>query len=137
MIIINIHWGKEYQGKNNQAQQNLAHQIIDTGADLIIGHHSHVVQNIELYNDKLIFYSLGNFIFDQYFSKEVQQSIAIGVEINSSNEIYHLFPINSQLSQPFLMSQQEADLFLADLASKSTANLSEQIKKGTINIRRD
>jgi len=43
----------------------LAHQFIDQGADLIVGTHPHVVQEVEIYKNKLIFYSLGNFIFDQ------------------------------------------------------------------------
>jgi len=66
-------------------QQNVAHKLIDSGADLIIGSHPHVVQEVELYHsqarnkDALIFYSLGNFIMDQYFSKETQESLMVGL----------------------------------------------------------
>ncbi|GAJ05747.1 unnamed protein product, partial [marine sediment metagenome] len=71
-LIISLHWGEEYKLINSSAQQRVAHKIIEAGADLIIGHHPHVVQNIEKYQGKLIFYSLGNFIFDQYFSPDTQ-----------------------------------------------------------------
>ena len=64
MVIVNIHWGEEYKQKFNSKQQVLAHQLIDLGADIIIGHHPHVVQGLEIYKNKPIFYSVGNFIFD-------------------------------------------------------------------------
>lgn len=62
-VIINFHWGVERQYTPNTAQKNIAHFAIDNGADLIIGHHPHVVQSIEKYKDKIICYSMGNFCF--------------------------------------------------------------------------
>ncbi len=133
-LIISIHWGEEYQLKNSFSQQKLAHSMIDAGADLIIGHHPHVVQNIETYKKKLIFYSLGNFIFDQYFSKETQQGLAVGLEIYPSKQVFRLFPIQSKLSQPFLMEQAEAEKFLEELALRSSPQLLDGIKNGIIKI---
>ena len=72
LVLVNIHWGEEYEKQFNKKQQDLAHLMINAGADIIIGHHPHVVQGIEIYKGKLICYSLGNFTFDQYFS-EVQK----------------------------------------------------------------
>ena len=135
-LIISAHWGKEYQVKSSIRQQKLAREIIDAGADLIIGHHSHTVQEIEIYKNKLIFYSLGNFIFDQYFSKYTQQGLAIRLEINKNKLAFQLFPIQSKLSQPFLMEQKESEEFLEKLAERSDKNLSEQIKNGIIKIKR-
>ncbi len=135
-LIVIFHWGNEYQTKSSTLQQNLAHRIIDAGADLIIGHHPHVVQEIEEYNNKLIFYSLGNFIFDMYFSQETQQGLVVGAEIYSDKVIYRLFPIQSQLSQPFLMLPTEADLFLAELANRSSLYLSDSIEQAKIEIAR-
>ncbi len=63
IVIINVHWGIERDYTPNSVQKNMAHFAIDEGADLIIGHHPHVVQSVEKYNDKYIFYSLGNFAF--------------------------------------------------------------------------
>ena len=133
-LIVSAHWGKEYQLKSSVIQQKLAREIIDAGANLIIGHHPHTVQEIEIYKDKLIFYSLGNFIFDQYFSKNTQQGLAVGLEINEDKLLFRLFPIQSKLSQPFLMEQKESEEFFEKLAERSNENLSEQIKNGIIEI---
>ncbi|MFZ2190420.1 MAG: CapA family protein [Candidatus Magasanikiibacteriota bacterium] len=107
-IIVMPHWGTEYiTDKPNRVQVSEAHKIIDAGADLIIGTHPHVIQPIEKYNSKIIFYSLGNFIFDQYFSPETQQGLNIGVnlkrEYNNINSELTILPITvSSESQPSL-----------------------------------
>ncbi|MBI4128540.1 MAG: CapA family protein, partial [Parcubacteria group bacterium] len=62
-IVVMIHWGTEYVLTHNRQQERVAHALIDAGADVIFGHHPHVVQDIEVYEGKAIFYSLGNFIF--------------------------------------------------------------------------
>lgn len=62
-VIINFHWGEESQYVPNNVQKYIAHFAIDNGADLIIGHHPHVIQGIEKYKDKFICYSLANFCF--------------------------------------------------------------------------
>ena len=134
-LIVSIHWGNEYQIKSSVCQQKLARKIIGAGADLIIGHHPHVVQEIEIYNNKLIFYSLGNFVFDQYFSKQTQQGLAVGLEIYPNKNIYKLFPIQSKLSQPFLMEQKQAKKFLEKLSERSNHDLAEEIKGGVIEIK--
>ncbi len=87
-VIVNFHSGVEYKTKSNSNQQNLYHQIIDAGADVIIGHHPHVAQEYEVYNGKPIFYSLGNFIFDQYFSAETQAGLAVSLILKADNSIY-------------------------------------------------
>jgi poly-gamma-glutamate synthesis protein (capsule biosynthesis protein) len=63
IVVINFHWGDEGKYIPNDVQKYLAHYSIDNGADLIIGHHPHVIQGIENYKGKLIAYSLGNFCF--------------------------------------------------------------------------
>ena len=63
LIIVNFHWGIEKEYTPNDTQKELAHFAIDEGADLVIGHHPHVLQSIEKYNGKYIAYSLGNFCF--------------------------------------------------------------------------
>lgn len=131
-LIVIFHWGKEYQLKSSVFQQKLAHQTIDAGADLIVGSHPHVVQEIEKYKGKLIFYSLGNFVFDQYFSKETQEALAVGLEIYPEKLIFRLFPIQIKKSQPCLGSFSFSKKFLEKLALKSSPSLSEKIKKGII-----
>lgn len=63
LIIASFHWGEEGSYTPNETQISLAHSAIDNGADLVIGHHPHVLQGIEKYNGKYIVYSLGNFCF--------------------------------------------------------------------------
>lgn len=63
IVIINFHWGIEGNYTPNEVQTHIAHYAIDNGADVIIGHHPHVLQSIERYKNKIIFYSLGNFAF--------------------------------------------------------------------------
>lgn len=62
-VIVSFHWGKEASGIVQDYQRKAAHNAIDAGADVIIGHHPHVLQGIELYKNGVIFYSLGNFTF--------------------------------------------------------------------------
>jgi AmmeMemoRadiSam system protein B len=112
-LIINIHWGEEYQQKSNKFQQDLGHQLIDLGADAIIGHHPHVVEEMEVYKGHPIFYSLGNFIFDQYFSKETQEGISVGLIIADDGKIiWHVFPFFSKKSQVQLMLGAQREKFM-------------------------
>lgn len=87
IIIVFCHWGVEYSLEPNAGQKDLAHQFINKGADLVIGSHPHVVQPSENYNGKTIYYSLGNFIFDQYFSEDVRRGLGVQLEINSQTKI--------------------------------------------------
>lgn len=75
LVIVSFHWGDEYTNVPNYHQINLAHAAIDAGADLIIGHHPHWIQTAEFYKDKLILYSLGNFVFDQMWSQETREGL--------------------------------------------------------------
>ena len=139
-IITFLHWGNEYEEKSSQTQQNIAHKLIDSGADLIIGSHPHVVQEIELYHseernkDALTFYSLGNFIMDQYFSKETQESLIVGLVKNEGNLKFVLMPAKLPDSQPQLMNQVEKNTFLLELANRSSKELKNQILSGVITL---
>jgi len=63
-LIVSLHWGDEYISFPSVQQVTLAHEIIDAGVDVIIGHHSHVLQPFEKYKNRIIAYSLGNFVSD-------------------------------------------------------------------------
>jgi len=84
LVIVSIHWGEEYQLQPSLEQKYFAHLAIDSGADLVIGHHPHVVQPIEEYKQGWIVYSLGNFIFDQGFSQETMQGLLLEVLIEGA-----------------------------------------------------
>jgi len=75
-------------------QRNYAHQAIDSGADLIIGHHPHTLQGLEIYQGKLIAYSLGNFVFGSY-SRSVEESMILKVRFeNGSLKEAEIIPID-------------------------------------------
>lgn len=81
ILVVSYHWGEEYS-EHTQRQEELAKSSIDNGANLVIGHHPHVIQDIEEYNGGLIAYSLGNAIFDQNFSKETMEGLLLQVDIS-------------------------------------------------------
>lgn len=68
-VIVYVHWGVEHTTELTDHQTYLAHAYVDAGADLVLGSHSHCLQGIENYNGSLIFYSLGNYIFNQNIEK--------------------------------------------------------------------
>ncbi len=100
IIIISLHWGDEYQTQSNINQQDIAHQLIEAGADLIVGHHPHVVQEIEQYQNGWIAYSLGNFVFDQNFSKETMEGLILKVIIKNK-KISEITPLKIKINNAF------------------------------------
>jgi len=82
VLIVFCHWGEEYQPVAGIEIQSLAHQFIELGADLVIGTHPHVIQQQEIYQGQPIYYSLGNFVFDQYFQPETKKGLLVGVTLN-------------------------------------------------------
>ncbi len=79
LVVISMHWGEEYATSSNYFQKETGRALIDAGADLIIGTHPHVVQEVERYRKGYIVYSLGNFVFDQYFSKATMTGLMFKV----------------------------------------------------------
>jgi poly-gamma-glutamate synthesis protein (capsule biosynthesis protein) len=82
VVVVTFHDGVEYVANASQHQIDFAHAAVDYGADIVIGHHPHVVQNMELYKEKYIFYSLGNFVFDQMWSEETRRGLSLMITAN-------------------------------------------------------
>ncbi len=125
IVIVSLHWGDEYADYPSLWQKNLAHALIDSGADLIIGHHPHVVQGIEKYSPSSpkavsfaplgratktesdgqgktgwIAYSLGNFVFDQNFSEETMKGLMVKAIIRNK-KLTDFKPIRIDISKTF------------------------------------
>jgi len=83
IVIISLHWGDEYKTQSNDFQKRFGRALIDAGADMIIGHHPHVAEEVEYYKDGWIAYSLGNFVFDQNFSEETMSGLLLEVTTKS------------------------------------------------------
>lgn len=76
LTIVSFHWGAEKRTTPKEYQIYYAHKAIDLGADLVLGHHPHVLQGLELYKNRLIAYSLGNYVFASY-SEDARDSIVL------------------------------------------------------------
>ncbi|MBX4200250.1 CapA family protein [Candidatus Parcubacteria bacterium] len=128
-LVVFAHWGVEYNQKVTNAQRVSAHQFIDVGADLVLGAHPHVIEPVEVYKDKAIFYSLGNFIFDQNFSLATRQGLAVRMELSKSKVDYHLIGI--QMDRDHLVFpekeafQPETNILISELseALKQTVDI--------------
>lgn len=75
LVVCSFHWGQEYQDHPNAQQKKLGRLAVRSGADIVHGHHPHVLQGVEFYRGGLIAYSLGNFIFDQRHTKPRQSGL--------------------------------------------------------------
>ncbi|MEZ4742832.1 MAG: CapA family protein [Bdellovibrionota bacterium] len=99
--IVSFHWGVERTHTPKAYQKELAHLSINAGADMVIGHHPHVLQSIEIYKSKPIFYSLGNFAFSSYTLHSPQQGMSVRVKFpkdttGKKRPTYDLVPLNVQ-----------------------------------------
>ncbi|SRR6056297_1033 len=81
LVAVSLHWGTEESNMETKEQREIAHAMIDGGADIIIGHHPHVIQGVEIYRGRPIIYSLGNYIFDQN-DENNKQGMAAEIEIS-------------------------------------------------------
>ncbi len=101
-LVALVHWGDEYEPAHNEFQETFAHFLIDNGVDIVFGAHPHVIEDRETYKGKEIFYSLGNFIFDQYWNDEVQTGLVVKVTVGDELTIEPV-TIKSEHSQPFVL----------------------------------
>ena len=86
-IIISIHWGKDYSNFYTKEQQDLARKLIFAGADIIMGHHPHTIQPYEWFNDKLIFYSLGQLCFGDMLWEGTLRALRIKTKVGMIAEV--------------------------------------------------
>lgn len=111
-VIVFPHWGNEYALKHNLYQETTGHKFIDSGADMVIGNHPHVVQDVEVYKNRPIFYSLGNFVFDQLFSPETQEGILLTGEIVDKKLTIKINPIKGKNMKLRMMNEEEKAILL-------------------------
>lgn len=93
VVIAMPHWGPEDVAIPNWLQRNLAQQLVDAGADLVVGNHTHVVQAIQEIDGVPVFYGLGNFVFDQTWADDHQQGVILLVKFQGKEYLgYELIP---------------------------------------------
>jgi len=92
-ICISLHWGDEFVEFPSVNQKKIARDFVDAGAKIIIGHHPHIVQGVEIYNGGVIAYSLGNFIFD-FWQKRLRNSMILEITLNRGDvENFVIYPV--------------------------------------------
>lgn len=138
IVVVQMHTGVEYQPHPNSKQQIFAKTAIDAGANLVVGHHPHVIQDFEQYKNGWIAYSLGNFIFDQYFSADTQEGLAVGINANDKPIEIFLYPLKSKASQVELTAGEDKKKFLEKFVKWSDPDIGDvyikQIMSGKLII---
>ena len=131
--VVYVHWGIEYDMTHSTAQRELAETFVDAGADLIVGHHPHVTQDIDIIKGVVVVYSPGILTFVQYASSPVHRRLLVGLAFKGDLPLT-LTPVTSKetLSQPTYMKPKEHQLFLENLANRSHPSLREKITSGSI-----
>ncbi len=134
--IAYIHWGEEYNYWPTSSQRKLATFLVAQGIDLIVGHHPHVIQQIDTITGVPVFYSLGNLIFDQYFSEAVQTGLVLKLSANDEGLNISALPITSinTPAQPRLMTEVESVNFYKNLADYNTNETLVTLQETGLNL---
>ncbi len=134
-VLVFMHYGNEYSTSPNDDQINISHELIDYGADVVIGSHPHVAQGIEMYNGKPIFYSLGDFIFD--LEREgTLDNYFVEIDLNGNNGTCTVYPVHLTNFLPQHMDVESGNSFLNGLTPK-TSDLKISNGTGKLNFTLD
>ncbi len=110
VVIVSVHWGNEYTHSVTQEQVNMGRLLVDNGADLVLGHHSHAPQGIEFYQGKPIVYGLGNFIFYPFRIPICDETYIFRATLGRDGvETIRLTPVLLGDSQPFVPQRQQLE----------------------------
>ncbi len=117
-VIVNYHWGEELATHPADWQVNLAHFTIDQGADVVVGHHPHVLQGAEIYKGRPIAYSMGNFIFGGNPRSDYDTAV-LKVALKDKQMKVEFVPVEVRGYQPQVASDRSAKILehIADLSS--------------------
>jgi poly-gamma-glutamate synthesis protein (capsule biosynthesis protein) len=116
-LIVYFHWGKEFDFYPSGQQRELAYLAANSGADIVAGHHPHVLQPVEEYKGKYIFYSLGNFVFDKQVPWGTDETVIVGLTLSRKGiEDMRLIPVRIKNCQPAAASGEDARTILEKLS---------------------
>lgn len=125
-VIVSCHWGIEFIDRPSLNIQRFARGMVEVGASIVLGHHPHVVQGIERYNKSVIFYSLGNFLFDFLWNRRARESMIVNLFISDDGIDYELLPVYiNDLYQVQLMDNKPSREYI-EYINKLSNNLCEQ-----------
>ncbi len=136
VLIAYLHWGPEYRNTPHPNEVETAHWLIDQGFDAVIGGHPHWVQGLSQYKGKPIAWSLGNFIFDQDFSVETRQGLALRLVVDLRGVVsIEPIPLQIDRSQPRVLAGDERQARLDALAAISDPALASSTAAGLWSLR--
>lgn len=145
-VILSLHWGHEYIEYPSSKQIQLAHEFVDAGANIVLGHHPHVLQGIEIYKGGVIAYSLGNFVFDMWQEK-MRMSVILRCVISRTGTIdtevipifinrnYQPTILQGQIAKKFLIKMDKLSSLLKE--NMSTENYEIKAKNCVSSYRKD
>jgi len=119
IVVVSFHWGAELSDTPSVTQQKLAHRAVRGGADVVIGHHPHTLQGVERYNGKLIFYSVGNFLFTSPTPK-TNDTIIVKLTLAKNGVTDHnIIPVRIDGVRPRIADENESGRIMARLEKLS------------------
>lgn len=110
LVVVDIHWGTEYMLTETDAQTVVGHGLVDSGADVVFGHHPHVIEPVRIYKGKVIFFSLGNFVFDQIGVNE-NKGLGAGVKFDGGQMEFRVYPYDIKRFAPDFLKWDEEKAF--------------------------
>lgn len=136
-VIVYPHWGEEYNPSFTKSQQKLGRLFIDAGADAVLGAHPHVIEPLEIYKNKPIFYSMGNFIFDQASRGPTTEGLAFEISISAALAQYKIIPMSVLHAQSSIISEPRRSEILKTLGKSlvGDSSFSEQIQDGILELK--
>jgi poly-gamma-glutamate synthesis protein (capsule biosynthesis protein) len=128
IVIVSLHWGGEHTLRPIPQQRMEAHRLIDAGADALICHHTHTLQSMERYKNRPIYYSIGNFIFDQHNPLNAKAGI-VRLHINKNSISDTLLPITIHHCSPYLSGEMTRELKNSEAKSSAQAPFRHETQK--------
>lgn len=109
MVIVSCHWGLEFMTEPSPNTILLGRNLIEWGADIVLGHHPHVLQGFEYYKNGIIIYSMGNFLFDMIWDEKFKNSAIFIFEIDDKKIQFKMFPAYISNDYSLLLIKEESD----------------------------
>lgn len=132
-VIVSYHWGIEYEDDANADQVRDARRTIDAGADMVLSHHPHVIQGIEVYEGGLIAYSLGDFVFDHY-SRKTGEAFILEAQLGKDGfrDVTFTPVYLDSYGAPDVVAGDEADVILDRLEHISSKHGTSMSREGDV-----
>jgi len=139
LIVVSLHWGTEYSDYPLEVQRETAHRLVDAGAKLVLGHHPHCLQGMEVYKDSLIAYSLGNFVYDKQRLSKCQETVLLKIFFKDLTiEKAEIIPVMIKDAQPRPADKADGERILQklkNLCSELNTEFTADNNKGVITIK--